>query len=43
MDKVGYYRSQDTFKDQLETTAGWGEQEGRDKKLKKWEDRGWRE
>lgn len=38
MDKVVYYRSQDTFKDQLETTADWGEQEGHDKKLKKWED-----
>lgn len=30
MDKAVYYRSRDTFKDQLETVAGWGEQEGHD-------------
>lgn len=32
--------SQDTFKYQLEMTADWGEQEGYDEKLKKWEDEG---
>jgi len=30
MDKLVYYRSQDTLKDQLETTADWGGQDGHD-------------
>lgn len=36
MDKVVYDRLRDTFKDQLKTAAGWGEQKGHEWKLRRY-------